>query len=53
MWGRGKGRGGVFELEDFIEGGGCEPWRREDVGAALAFEEEGKPEREGGAVGWL
>ncbi len=25
----------------------------EDVGAALAFEEESKPEGEGGAVGWV
>ncbi len=30
-----------------------EPGRGEDVGAALAFEEEGEPEGEGGAVGWV
>lgn len=30
-----------------------EPGWGEDVGAALAFEEEGEPEGEGGAVGWV
>ena len=30
-----------------------EPGRGEDVGAALAFEEEGEPEGERGAVGWV
>ncbi len=38
--------------EDSFEGGGEEPRGWEDVGAALAFEEEGKPEGEVGAVRW-
>ena len=53
-WKRREGlRGGFsFVFEDFVEGGGEEPGRGEDVGSALAFEEEGEPEGEGGSVGW-
>lgn len=39
-------------LEDSVEGGGEEPGWGENVGAALAFEEEGEPEGDGCAVGW-
>jgi hypothetical protein len=42
---------GGLELEDCGERRGREPGGREDVGAALAFEEEGEPEGEGGALG--
>lgn len=41
-----------LDFEDKFEGFGVEPGRGEDVGAALAFEEEGEPEGEGGASGW-
>ena len=55
MWRRRRecvGRDLGFVFEDFIEGGGEQPGRGEDVGSALAFEEEGEPEGELGAVGW-
>lgn len=42
-----------FLEEEKVEGGGGEPGGGEDVGAVLAFEEEGEPEWEGGAVGGL
>lgn len=41
-----------FELEHFAEGFGVEPWWGHDVGAALAFEQDGEPEGEVGALGW-
>lgn len=37
-------------LEDALEGVDEEPGRREDIGAALALEEESEPEGDGGAV---
>lgn len=41
-----------LDFEDELQRFGVEPGRREDVGTALAFEEEGEPEGEGGASGW-
>ena len=41
-----------LDFEDELQRFGVEPGRGEDVGTALAFEEEGEPEREGGASGW-
>ena len=41
-----------FVLEDPFEGGGEEPGWRENIGSALAFEEEGKPEGERRTVWW-
>lgn len=51
-WRRGEGRGVFFgfAVDDGREGGGVEPGRADDVGAALLFEEEGEPEGEFGAV---
>lgn len=40
-------RGRFLEIEDRREGRRGEPGRWEDVGAALAFEEEGEPDGEG------
>lgn len=46
----GAGENGVgFEIEEGLERGGGEPGWRGDVGAFLAFEEEGEPE---GELGW-
>ncbi|KAL9043867.1 MAG: hypothetical protein Q9206_007428, partial [Seirophora lacunosa] len=40
-WRVGELSAGRFELQDGVEGGRGKPGRREDVGATLAFEEEG------------
>jgi hypothetical protein len=37
-------------IKDRSEGMRVEPWRRQDVGAALALEQEGEPERDVGSV---
>lgn len=42
-----------LDLKNQGERFGVQPGGREDVGAALALEEEGEPEGEGGAAGWL
>ena len=42
---------GCFVFEDRGEGGGGEPGRGEDRQAALTFEEDGKPEGKGRALG--
>ena len=43
----------MLQSEDLRERRHAEPRRGEDVGAALALEEEGEPEGERGAVGGL
>jgi hypothetical protein len=40
-------------VEDRSEGVRVEPWRRQNVGAALALEQEGEPERDIGSVRWI
>lgn len=40
-------------VEDGSEGVRVQPWRRENVGAALAFEEESKPEGNVASLRWV
>lgn len=40
-------------IEDRREGVRVEPWRREDVGAALALQQEGEPERDVTPLRWV
>ena len=55
--GEGGGGGEAFVLflvfMDGGEGGRVEPLGRDDVGAFLAFQQEGEPEGYVGALGWV